>query len=790
MPPIDIVEENVAMFVHQISSKEKVHELINVDHPYSRTFNWKQECSINGKPLAKPVKTLFMSRLPRNVHSVYYTGAGPHRHILDVETVAPPPIPPYNAAKARKAMEECERFISFANPANFSLLPNDEQDSDVEDSNGSNLEDNETDWEESISKDGWLPSQTRLFNKMVKVLHADRLARLAQAGIANEPIQRRLVVDKTAKRIRALLASVMWDSKVTQWLHKTLVENLPKNYLVSYIDVLQRLRSKVPALVDKMVAVKTPEAPGIGVGGGDVAREGLRLLLKRPWDPAMNLISQQKLKKLAKSPIIVLTSSGPSDLWTTTSKRMKLWNSFFSAMGRTVSIPMPPLDSAIINPAVQAQGLLDNFDHHQSEISLDFLCHSTQTGIGPYLHKMIMSTAGKIRDLKRSHPDRPIILVGWGVAAAINCTIAAMDQALSASTLEALAPPVPGNPNTGNNGNGGIKACICLGFPLYTLDGIRGEPDDPLLDMRTSTLFLIGENATQTRADDLDDIRERMRAETSMVIIGGADDKLRMCKSKKITEGITQNMLDRCIADEIYHFVSYVLNAPPTNAFALPASMPGTPQVSDGPAGSPGQPTQPSSTKKKSRKRPNAESKKSNNSSPITDATNLATGSSSVSTPKNRKKSETGGNEDVMKARKFLDMGQGMTPTMPPLPMMPTAPVPPSSLPMPTSALLPPPGALTSGSGSPILNSALTSPGKTIGGQQPRQPFMQPMPQLPTQPLTTGPPRLPSGGPILASMLQRPGAPQPQSPSTIRTPTPINKITPSSSQPVTSTSPG
>ena len=93
------------------------------------------------------------------------------------------------------------------------------------------------------------------------------------------------------------------------------------------------------------------------------------------------------------------------------------------------------------------------------------------------------------------------------------------------------------------------------------------------------TLFVVGENATQSRPDDLEDIRERMRAETSMVVIGGADDKLRMSKHKKTAEGITQSMVDRCIADEIYSFISYVLNAPPPSAFAIPSSIPGTPQV-------------------------------------------------------------------------------------------------------------------------------------------------------------------------------------------------------------------
>ena len=93
-------------------------------------------------------------------------------------------------------------------------------------------------------------------------------------------------------------------------------------------------------------------------------------------------------------------------------------------------------------------------------------------------------------------------------------------------------------------------------------------------------MFVIGDSATQTRPDDLEDVRERMRAETSMVVIGGADDQLRMSKHKKTAEGITQNMVDRCIADEIHTFISYVLNAPPPTAFAIPSVIPSTPVCS------------------------------------------------------------------------------------------------------------------------------------------------------------------------------------------------------------------
>ena len=55
-----------------------------------------------------------------------------------------------------------------------------------------------------FSRDGWIPSQTRLFSKVTKVLHSDQLARLVHI----EPVQRRLVVDKTAKRLRQIYAGV------------------------------------------------------------------------------------------------------------------------------------------------------------------------------------------------------------------------------------------------------------------------------------------------------------------------------------------------------------------------------------------------------------------------------------------------------------------------------------------------------------------------------------------------------------------------------------------------------
>lgn len=92
-----------------------------------------------------------------------------------------------------------------------------------------------------------------------------------------------------------------------------------------------------------------------------------------------------------------------------------------------------------------------------------------------------------------------------------------------------------------------VTALVCLGFPVLGMDGARGDCDDLLLDSRTPTLFVIGQHATTCSVDDIEEFRERMKAENQLVVVGGADDLLRKTRASKRAEGITQAMMDRCI---------------------------------------------------------------------------------------------------------------------------------------------------------------------------------------------------------------------------------------------------
>lgn len=164
-----------------------------------------------------------------------------------------PQIPAYNEDAAKNAMDESER-VSM----NVRTYSRDDEE-----------------WEMKIKKFGWTKAQLTLFNDVTRILDLDHLARLAHKERQHEPVLRRVVIDKSAARMRKSLAKIAWEQRSTQWLHGLLMDNLPPSYMASYLDILQTLKSKVPSLVDKMMF-------GRPISGN---QDILGTVLKRAWEP-------------------------------------------------------------------------------------------------------------------------------------------------------------------------------------------------------------------------------------------------------------------------------------------------------------------------------------------------------------------------------------------------------------------------------------------------------------------------------------------------------------------------
>ncbi|KAH8401334.1 hypothetical protein KR009_004629 [Drosophila setifemur] len=231
------------------------------------------------------------------------------------------------------------------------------------------------------------------------------------------------------------------------------------------------------------------------------SQELLAPVMKKRWEP--NILP--KNRQLSHNAIMVVLPTMPTS--GQVPERMQKWYQSLATITQVAQITLPNTNNRIGN---------QNLDQVAETI--------------------VSLTRVRIHELRTENPNRGIILIGFNAGSAL-----ALQVALSES----------------------VACVVCMGFAYNTFRGPRGTPDDRMLDIKAPILFVIGQNSARTSPEEMEGLRERMQSESSLVVVGSADDALRVPKTKRRIEGVTQSMVDAMVVEEVFDFVNRTLSNPP-----------------------------------------------------------------------------------------------------------------------------------------------------------------------------------------------------------------------------------
>uniref|UniRef100_A0A2L2YK87 KAT8 regulatory NSL complex subunit 3 n=1 Tax=Parasteatoda tepidariorum TaxID=114398 RepID=A0A2L2YK87_PARTP len=214
---------SVEQYLRKVSGQEK--ETLIIDHNYVKPWNAHPDSH-----RTKPARLIFMKGLQRYPHPSYNINENEE---IDIETCDEPITSPFDNMSTRKVIDELERNLQFS--AHFS---------DVERK------------PEELDLDSCDPHQKKLYQQVIRIVNSDRLAKLTFRGTVDEPLKRRIATDKTSRQLRQMFGMVFWNIELLSWLHKKLLSS-DVSIMISYVEILQTLRAKVPLLVDRILQACT-----------------------------------------------------------------------------------------------------------------------------------------------------------------------------------------------------------------------------------------------------------------------------------------------------------------------------------------------------------------------------------------------------------------------------------------------------------------------------------------------------------------------------------------------------